>query len=556
MIIGLDDDACLDPQLAGAKAAWLARGRRAGLPVLPGVVVTAAASKAALNLGAGVLSNRGSGAARLAVSAAGLAPALLQELQAAAAPLGGPLVVRSSSVLEGSGEWSGAFTSYLGVARHELGKTVAGCWASSFTVATLDRFRAAGIEPGSTPMAVLVQPALEPDSGGTGQIHSEGEVTVVGVKGSPAPLVQGWDPGVQARISPGGVVRGAAAVDLVGEATLAELAAILRAAGEATGATACEWACGDGRVWLLQLLRAPAPPVASADVPAELARGAAVAVARLVRRAPGPLGENLVLPWALGDPELPAGAVEPLQADAVEALQEATGHSATLASQVWGRPKAAAATAAAGLLRSLRGSEPGAALQQLDNLRRPDPERARLTLGLLATVRAALVRAGAVSRAELGWHVDPVLAAEVLAAGRAEKVRHRIGFDRWEPFDAAVIMANGRSAAGTPAAAGIGAGRLCYIDDPGSMDHFRPRDVVVATHPVPNLAPLLWDAAGVVTAGGSPAAHLFESARALAIPAVCAVRLEEALHEDLSRADGNMSLAVDGHAGTVHAMPW
>lgn len=555
-MISLDDVACLDPQLAGAKAAWLARGRRAGLPILPGVVVPAATSKTALNLGASVLSSRGSGAARLEVSAARIAPALLEELQAAAEPLGEALVVRSSSVLEGSGEWSGAFTSYLGVERHELGKAVAGCWASSFTVATLDRFEAAGIEPGRTPMAVLVQPALEPDSGGTGQIHGEGEVTVVGVKGSPAPLVQGWDPGVQARVSPGGVVRGAAAVDLLGEATLAELAEILRAAGESTGATACEWACVDGRVWLLQLRRAPAPPVAAAEVPGELALGAAVAVSRLVRRAPGPLGEKLVLPWALGDPELLAGAVEPLAADAAEALQEATGHSATLTLQVWGMPKAAAAAAAAGLLRSLRGSEPGAALQHLDTLRRPDPERARLTLELLATVRDALVRAGAVNRVELGWHIDPVLAAEILATGRAAKVRHRIGFDRWEPFDAAVIIANGRSATGTPAAAGMGAGRLCYIDDPGSMDHFRPRDVVVATHPVPNLAPLLWDAAAVVTTGGSPAAHLFESARALAIPAVCAVRLEEALHGDLSRADGNMSLAVDGHAGTVHAMPW
>jgi phosphoenolpyruvate-protein kinase (PTS system EI component) len=52
---------------------------------------------------------------------------------------------------------------------------------------------------------------------------------------------------------------------------------------------------------------------------------------------------------------------------------------------------------------------------------------------------------------------------------------------------------------------------------------------------------LLWDAAGLVTESGSPAAHLFESARALRVPAVCGVSLPL----------GDRIVAVDGHAGVV-----
>jgi phosphoenolpyruvate-protein kinase (PTS system EI component) len=45
----------------------------------------------------------------------------------------------------------------------------------------------------------------------------------------------------------------------------------------------------------------------------------------------------------------------------------------------------------------------------------------------------------------------------------------------------------------------------------------------------------------LVTETGSPAAHLFESARALGIPAVCGVEL----------TDANQIVAVDGNTGVV-----
>jgi phosphohistidine swiveling domain-containing protein len=117
----------------------------------------------------------------------------------------------------------------------------------------------------------------------------------------------------------------------------------------------------------------------------------------------------------------------------------------------------------------------------------------------------------------------------------------RLGIGRWEPFDASVTLAFGTRWLGTPGSPGIGAGARAHVDHPDSIDRFRSRSVVTAPQPVPNLAPLLWDAAGLVTETGSPAAHLFESARALGIPAVAGVELPEGEH----------IVAIDGSSGLV-----
>src|SRR5689334_15280157 len=69
-LISLDDDAALDPSLVGVKAANLARARRAGLPVLPGVVVPIEAAGAVIDHGLAVLAAEGPGKARLAVDRA------------------------------------------------------------------------------------------------------------------------------------------------------------------------------------------------------------------------------------------------------------------------------------------------------------------------------------------------------------------------------------------------------------------------------------------------------------------------------------------------------
>jgi hypothetical protein len=107
-----------------------------------------------LELGASVLESASSGAARLAIVGADQ-PDEIPDLEAATADMSEPMVVRSSSILEGSGAWSGAFTSYLDLQHGELGIGVLGCIASVFSASTLERYEATQIEPDSAPMAVL-----------------------------------------------------------------------------------------------------------------------------------------------------------------------------------------------------------------------------------------------------------------------------------------------------------------------------------------------------------------------------------------------------------------
>jgi phosphohistidine swiveling domain-containing protein len=87
----------------------------------------------------------------------------------------------------------------------------------------------------------------------------------------------------------------------------------------------------------------------------------------------------------------------------------------------------------------------------------------------------------------------------------------------------------------------VGAGRPVAID-PGVEAMPPPRRVLVVPAAVPQLAPFLWEAAGLVAGSGSEGAHLFEVARSLGVPAVIGVELDPS-------ADG--VVAVDGDAGTV-----
>lgn len=551
-VLDLDDPRCADPRLAGGKAATLSLARAAGLPVLPGLVVTAPMSRSHMESGADALDRRGSGGARLVASTTKLDANLAGQLAARTADLGEVLVVRSSSVLEAASEWAGAFTSYLDVRPEEVGRAVTGCWASAFGVATLERYAAARIEPGSADMAVLVQPALNPTFGGTARFDGDG-ILITAVAGSPAPLVQGWEPGTQARISSVGDAFGPA-IDLMGRNLVDSVGKLLRRARTSMGSTGCEWAVVDDEVFVLQLTRATPPTPATRQVSSvDRSGGRAEEIARLVRRYPGPLGEALVLPWALGDSDGLLEPVEPLAIEPSQAFREAAAQTATLTAEVWSRPEAEATHAARRALASLRGPDPH--WDELAGLNRPDSERAVGVLARLATVRAAIVGAGSVTWPELAWYLEPDEIRGILAGNPATK-RSRIGYDRWEPFDIAVVMAHGKSIHGTPAAPGIGCGRLCWAEGPDGLAGFRPRDVVVAPYPIPNLAALLWDAAGVVTVGGGPAAHLFESARALGIPAVCGVRPEDVLGTSLAEASGEFALAIDGSSGALYLTEW
>jgi hypothetical protein len=172
------------------------------------------------------------------------------------------------------------------------------------------------------------------------------------------------------------------------------------------------------------------------------------------------------------------------------------------------------------VLAALRGPDPGDALRRIAALPPPDLSIARRAI--------AAFKARPPDPRPLG----------------------RIGVDQWEPFSAAVAMAHASPISGVAASGGIGAGRMAWVPDPRHASAFRPRDVLVAPRPLPQLAPLLWDAAGVVTLGGGPGAHLMESARALGIPAVTGIGA------GILDPESALCIAIDGWSGEVFAVLW
>jgi len=235
-LVDLTDDGAVDGSLVGAKAANLARARRAGLPVLPGVVLTTG------------WDHRGwSHPSRSEQSPA----------RAAWESLGGSgdrtLVVRSSSTNEdgGSSSMAGVFESVLDVRT----------WPSF--VAAVDRVLGSqqrADAPGAR-MAVLVQPQLAPRYGGV--LFAADPVSgrtdrllLAAVEGGPDRLVSGLDDGWTAVLSPRGRVlenRGGAAL-VIGRPTLRALARLAARASAAFGGPQdIEWAVDDdSTVWLLQ----------------------------------------------------------------------------------------------------------------------------------------------------------------------------------------------------------------------------------------------------------------------------------------------------------------
>lgn len=570
MFSDLDDPASLDPAVAGAKAAWLARGRRAGLPILPGIVIHAAAGRPAMALGAANLPH-GTGRARLAIAEMDVAADLVGALPGRVAGLGPRLVVRSSSPLEGDGAWAGAFTSYLDVTADDLPTALRGCWASAFSNGAVERAARVGLDPGCISLAVLIQPAIAPTFGGTARSVDD-EIAVVAVRGTPAPLLQGWDPGVHGRILADGSVDGLGLGGLLGAEAIATLAGVLRSAWTETGATTAEWAIVDGQPTILQLGRETAARPYSDAIPllvgdeADLAR--LERMARTIRHAPGPLGEALVLPWALG--EGPVAATRPAAGDdtpaepldAAAALDAAIALARVLARDGWhdtaGDPDEAVRRAGAAVA-ALRGTDPGEAARTLARRPAADATAATRLHRLLDRARAGLVAAGAAATADDAWYLTPDQAVAALAAvpasGRSRRA-HRPRLDPWLPFQAAVILATGRRSNGVASGPGLGVGRLAVVDDARRPDRVGARDVLLAPRPLPHLAPLLWDAAAVVTAGGGPGAHLFESARALGLPAVSGLGVDDFLAEVLAGGSESWAMAVDGSAGSVAITPW
>jgi rifampicin phosphotransferase len=236
-LVDLTDHGATDGSLVGAKAANLALAHRAGLPVLPGAVLTTA------------WDHRGwSHPSRL--DRPGPARAAWRTLGNEGER---PLVVRSSSTNEdgGSSSMAGVFTSVLDVTD----------W-SSFVDAVdrvLDSGRLADVPDAR--MAVLVQPQLAPRWGGVlfGADPVSGRtdrLLVSAVEGGPDSLVSGLDDGWTAVLSPRGrlIETRSDGAPLLSRAALRSLARLAGRASEAFGGPQdIEWAIDhDGTLWLLQ----------------------------------------------------------------------------------------------------------------------------------------------------------------------------------------------------------------------------------------------------------------------------------------------------------------
>jgi len=284
--------------IAGAKAARLAAARAAGFPVLPGWVLPAAESRPAVRAAAAAVRGGRPAAARRAALACLPDPALAGELRAAVHSLGGRVIVRSSSPLEQDPRWAGAFSSVAEVGPDDVVTAVRSCWAAAFAVDPLARLDACTLPLDTLALALLLQPELNPDAGGTARVMPVAgtgrlagqagtrylgsragtcpgpvDVIVDGVAGHPGALLAGWAEGSSARVrlaDPGTPEWPAPAADgpltgLLGTDLVTAVARLAAGVYWALGDTSIEWAADNGTVWLLQSTPAspapvPAPP--------------------------------------------------------------------------------------------------------------------------------------------------------------------------------------------------------------------------------------------------------------------------------------------------------
>jgi phosphohistidine swiveling domain-containing protein len=552
---GLSAAACTGPDFAGAKAARLARAAAAGLPVPASVVVPCTLSAPVLATAAHEAAARGIHDCRLEVMTAGATS--LDGLDAAVRPLGPALAVRSSSPLEDDPVLAGAFSSLMGVAPEEVATAVRAVWASAIV-----HLPVAGESAGASPpgidsataglrMGVLIQPELRPDCAGTAEVLGDGTVEVVAIDGPAGPLLAGWATGVTATVTSGRIItppadRSCDPGVLVAAAGLAGEAARL------LGDTLIEWAWADGRLWLVQCRR---------PVPRSAAPGAAglpdngLPPRQVLLRAarwPGELAERWLLPWAVAG-RTPLSALDEWAAAAPpvrdpRACWDAFTRAATeLTEQAWGAQPDGGARSAADLAAGLRGGAYLAAAAE------PDDGLARRCLAVAARLAAHLRTSQVIKSASEFWalpaDLGPILAGQPVLPDAARRARQAAL--RWEPALYSATMRWGERLNGTGVAPGTGCGpglsaeRAAALAESGAGG-LPPRPVIVAGYPLPQYAPLLMDAAALVTRHGNEAAHLVTVARALGVPAVIGCGLPATL----GRGPRHY-VAVDASSGTV-----
>jgi phosphohistidine swiveling domain-containing protein len=553
--IGLDHADALDLERVGAKASRLAAARRAGLNVLDGIVIETAHSRPFLSAAEDVVRDRGQAAGRLAMMDIELAPELIDSVRDALDCE--RFVVRSSSPLEDGGEWSGAFASYVDVDPGSLETAVRGCWASMLGRDALERFERVGGDPAATGMAVLVQPFITPSPGGVAEVDDGGVHITVADDGELAGLLQGWARGSRAELPRTGAVTGPA-VRRHGAPLLEQVGDLARACRERVGDDHLEWAFSDGCCYLLQSRqtgtrrraerRRPPPGLAGAD---------AARIAWTVARYGGESGDELVLPWCLA----PGGLSSPVP-DGVPASPERTAAlpsqilpsqilpsqilrstARALAAQAWQTDEDSAAELARAAIARLRDRLDPRAVAEFAALAPVDGVQARRILATVEGAAAAQVRAERLFHPADAWRLPPAALGRLVDEASLDAQTLAPPAGAWEAFVHETVLANGSRLSAEPACPGLGAGRLLVLEGPRRLPGIRERWILHVTNPLPAFAPLLWGAAGLISATGSPSAHLFDVARTLGVPAVAGV--------DLTATSDGAVVAVDGSTGNV-----
>jgi phosphohistidine swiveling domain-containing protein len=545
-LLTLGDLRTRDPAVAGAKAAGLANATARGLPVEPGVVVPIAALLPATTAGRRML-GRSAAAARLAVAGARIDHATLDALRAVCTGFRHGAIVRSSSPLERDPRWSGAFATYHEVGLDDLPAALLGCVASLFSSDALARARQMGLPPADLSVAALIQPWLPLDGGGTASVAADDDVTVRGVHGDPVTLVsghaQGWRATVAAHGGIGGDPPGGFAPDVV--SAVADLA---RRVHHELGDGEIEWGSVDGEIRLLQVRRSVAvrAPASSLGEPPRPPTSVERRLAKLAQRFPGPVGELAVLSWGVALDETIDSAPIAVTDPAV-AYAEIIDAAAELRAHVWRTDRETAGRRWAEAARLTLAGDPRASeTLALDRLRRPDPAVAATLVGSIRGLADALVAGGALPHPEAIWRVT-LHDLELASRDPGRRVAIPQGPDRWEPLVASVVVAEGQRSVGVAVSPGVGVGPAHPLVEGAGRPG--PRAVLFASRPVPQIAPLLWGSAGLVTTEGSEGAHLFEVARSLGVPAVTSL----CLSEPGAAAPGSL-VAVDGDRGVISVL--
>ena len=309
-VVDLREPEAVDPALTGGKAASLARAANKAIATLPGVVLTTAFSDA-VDAGEKV---EGHPAVREAFERAG----------------GGreDVVARSSSVVEDTSESSmaGQFDSVIGIRGYEA------------FVAAVEKVLASREHAGAldSPIAVLVQPLIEPLFGGVlfGIDPVSGRTdqrVVTAVRGGPEPLVSGEVDGSHYVLTNDAKVVEFEANDgpELDRSTLTRLVALSRQVGRVFGSPQdVEWAIAeDGTLWLLQ-----SRPVTTEErgVP----RGPIYGPGPVAETFPEPLTELEIDLWvpplrdAVREAVLLAGAATKSDTEASEVVITIDGHVA------------------------------------------------------------------------------------------------------------------------------------------------------------------------------------------------------------------------------------